>query len=96
LRYSLEKVRMNYRKDWNHTIIQESDSESELLKIAKKTKIKIGKTFEEKLILNHFDEYGDIYHVDALKYFGYNSRDSLNPIIVDALKDYRFEAVKDE
>ena len=83
MRYDLEKVRMNYEKDWVYTTIQESDSEDVLIKIAKKIKIKFGKTFEEKLVLNHMDEYGDIIHVEVLKFTAYDLKSKFKPYIVD-------------
>ena len=89
--FELEKVRMNYEKPWVYTTIQESNNEIELLKIAKETKIKFGKTFEEKLVLNHIDEHGDTLHVDALKYTSYDHKNKLKPYIVDSLKNRKVD-----
>lgn len=87
MKYELEKVRMNYEKDWVYTTIQESDNEDALMEMAKKTKVRFGKTFEEKLNLNHIDEYGDIVHVDGLKYTGYDLKNKLKPYIVDNTRE---------
>jgi len=87
MKYELEKVRMNYNKEWVYTIIKESDKENALMEVAKKTKIKFGKTFEEKLNLNHIDEYGDIVRVDGLKYTGYDLKNKLKPYIVDNTRE---------
>ncbi|MFH2003823.1 MAG: hypothetical protein ABIK27_03635 [Bacteroidota bacterium] len=87
MKYELEKVRMNYEKDWVYTTIQESDNEDALMEMAKKTKVRFGKTFEEKLNLNHIDEYGDIVHVDGLKYTVYDLKNKLKPYIVDNTRE---------
>ena len=87
MKYALEKVRMNYEKDWVYTTIQESDNEDDLMEMAKKTKVRFGKTFEEKLNLNHIDEYGDIVHVDGLKYTVYDLKNKLKPYIVDNTRE---------
>jgi len=87
MKYELEKVRMNYEKDWVYTTIQESDNEDALMEMAKKTKVRFGKTFEEKLNLNHIDEYGDIVHVEGLKYTVYDLKNKLKPYIVDNTRE---------
>ena len=87
MKYELEKVRMNYEKEWVYTTIQESDNEDTLMEMAKKTKVRFGKTFEEKLNLNHIDEYGDIVHVDGLKYTVYDLKNKLKPYIVDNTRE---------
>jgi len=87
MKYELEKVRMNYEKDWVYTTIQESDNEDALMEMAKKTKVSFGKTFEEKLNLNHMDEYGDIVHVEGLKYTVYDLKNKLKPYIVDNTRE---------
>lgn len=81
MKYELEKVRMWYEKDWVYTTIKASDNEDELLEIAKKTKITFGKTFEEKLVLNGMDEWGEPYDVEVLKDFYYDRKNNLKPTL---------------
>ncbi len=81
MKYELEKVRMWYNKDWLYTTIKESDNEDELIEIAKNTKITFGKTFEEKLVLNHMDEWGEPDEVEVLKDFFYDPNNKLRPTL---------------
>ncbi len=83
MKYELEKTRMNYNKAWIETIIKTSPSLTEIETLAESITIRFGKTFEEKLNINHVDEYGDIVHVESVKCFFYDRDNGLKPTLLE-------------
>jgi len=69
MKYELEKHRvMDYLAgEDSYTTIKQSNQRDELIKIANITKLKIGKTFCEKLVINELDNNGDIIDVETIK-----------------------------